>query len=166
MIPQPVQTMRGPKAGTGVASPNASTFIRASWRHNSQVTESERTPFSRVLASVIGAGRGSGCGVYPGRDPPVNTLGTENVRSLQTRQAVLKIAQVKQRLTLPAVLKTADTPGKRCILKGLLARVASHRMSGAGRLTEKSVESSPKFGDSLSHEFKTFATWCSDCSVS
>ena len=46
--------MRGRKAGTGVASPKASAFIIAAWWHSSQVTESERTPFSRMLASVIG----------------------------------------------------------------------------------------------------------------
>src|SRR5260370_36787004 len=39
MIPQHVQTMRGPKAGTGIVSPKASTFIRTSWWHSSQVTE-------------------------------------------------------------------------------------------------------------------------------
>jgi hypothetical protein len=37
-----------------VASWKASTFITASWWHSSQVTDSERTPFSRMLASVIG----------------------------------------------------------------------------------------------------------------
>jgi hypothetical protein len=57
IIPQPVHTMRGPKAGTGVASSKASTFITASWWHGSQVMESERTPFSRMLASVIGGPR-------------------------------------------------------------------------------------------------------------
>jgi hypothetical protein len=33
------------------------TFIRASWWHRSHVTESERTPFARMLASVIGGPR-------------------------------------------------------------------------------------------------------------
>jgi hypothetical protein len=53
MIPHAVQTMRGPKAGAGVASSNASTFNTASWWHSSQVTESERTPFSRMFARVV-----------------------------------------------------------------------------------------------------------------
>jgi hypothetical protein len=52
-IPQAVQTIRAPKAGTGIASPNASTFITASWWHTSQVTKSERAPFARILARVI-----------------------------------------------------------------------------------------------------------------
>jgi hypothetical protein len=38
--------MRGP---AGIASPKASTFITASWGHNSEVTDSERTPLSRML---------------------------------------------------------------------------------------------------------------------
>jgi hypothetical protein len=42
--------MRGPKTAAGIASSSASTFIRASWWQSSQVTESERTPFSRILA--------------------------------------------------------------------------------------------------------------------
>ena len=54
--------MRGPKAETGVASPNASAFISAWWWHNSHVTESERTPLSRMLASVIGGAVVSGSG--------------------------------------------------------------------------------------------------------
>jgi hypothetical protein len=52
-----LQTMRGPKAGTGTASPNVSTFITASWWHSSHVTDSERAPFSRMLANVIGGPR-------------------------------------------------------------------------------------------------------------
>jgi hypothetical protein len=46
--------MRGPKAGTGIPSPNVSTFMTAWWWHRWQATESERTPSSRMLASVIG----------------------------------------------------------------------------------------------------------------
>jgi hypothetical protein len=56
-MPQTVQTMRGPKAGTATASPKASTFITASRWQSWQVTESERTPFARMLASVIGGPR-------------------------------------------------------------------------------------------------------------
>jgi hypothetical protein len=36
---------------------NASTLLTASWWQSSQVTESERTPFSRMPASVIGGPR-------------------------------------------------------------------------------------------------------------
>jgi hypothetical protein len=55
--PAPGADHAGAKAGTGTASLNASTFITASWWHSSQVTDSERTPFSRMLASVIGGPR-------------------------------------------------------------------------------------------------------------
>jgi hypothetical protein len=44
MMPQLVQTMRGPKAGTGASSGQASTFSTASWWQRSQTTHSERTP--------------------------------------------------------------------------------------------------------------------------
>jgi hypothetical protein len=45
----------GPKDGIGIVSPNASALTRAAWWHNPQVTESDRTPFSRMFASVIGS---------------------------------------------------------------------------------------------------------------
>jgi hypothetical protein len=38
-------------------SPEGPAFITAAWRRASQVTESERMPFSRMLASVIGGPR-------------------------------------------------------------------------------------------------------------
>jgi hypothetical protein len=57
MMPQLVQTMRGPNAGTVTSLSKASTFITAWWWHSSQVTQSERTPFSRMSASVIGGPR-------------------------------------------------------------------------------------------------------------
>jgi hypothetical protein len=43
--------------GSGIGHPKASTFITAAWWITSQLTESERTPFSRMSASVIGGPR-------------------------------------------------------------------------------------------------------------
>jgi hypothetical protein len=54
MMPQQVQTMRRRKDGTGTVSANALTLITASWRQSSHLMDKERTPFARMLASVIG----------------------------------------------------------------------------------------------------------------
>jgi hypothetical protein len=55
-IPQPVQTMRGPKDSTGVIGP----AVTAPWWQSQQLTESERTPWERMFPSVMGpAGQGS-----------------------------------------------------------------------------------------------------------
>jgi hypothetical protein len=56
-IPQPVQTIRGPKDGTGTASPNLSTFMTALWWQSVQLTQSERTPCARMLRKSIGGPR-------------------------------------------------------------------------------------------------------------
>jgi hypothetical protein len=53
MIPQLVQTMRGPKDGTGTWFGHASTASTARWRQIKQHTMSERTPFARMLPSVM-----------------------------------------------------------------------------------------------------------------
>jgi hypothetical protein len=53
MMPQPVQTMRGPKDGTGTSSGHVSTESNAERWHNRQLIDSERTPCARMLPSVI-----------------------------------------------------------------------------------------------------------------
>src|SRR5258708_5254398 len=61
-IPQPVHTMCGPKAGTGVASGQRSTLSTAPRWQTQQLTDNERTPWARMLPSVIGSGGGGGGG--------------------------------------------------------------------------------------------------------
>jgi hypothetical protein len=55
MMPQPVQTMRGPKVGTGTLSGQRSAFRIAWWWQSQHDTSSDRTPSSRMLPSVIGS---------------------------------------------------------------------------------------------------------------
>jgi hypothetical protein len=55
MIPHLVQTIRGPNVGTGTLSGYRSALRIARWWHRQQDTKSERTPFSRMLPSVIGS---------------------------------------------------------------------------------------------------------------
>ncbi|MFY9827073.1 MAG: hypothetical protein WAK69_00385, partial [Rhodoplanes sp.] len=43
-----------PDAGTGTSSPHWSIDSTASWWQRSQVTESDLTPFARLLPSVMG----------------------------------------------------------------------------------------------------------------
>jgi hypothetical protein len=52
--PAAVQTMRGPKDGTWTSSDQASALKTAPWWHNQRLTESERTPWARMLPTVIG----------------------------------------------------------------------------------------------------------------
>ena len=59
MMPQAVQSILGPKAGTGTSSPKASTLMTASWWHRSQTTPSERTPCA-ACSRGSSVGRGSG----------------------------------------------------------------------------------------------------------
>ena len=51
------QTIGPSPASNASTSSNASTFSRASWWHSSHLTHNERTPFARMLASVIGGPR-------------------------------------------------------------------------------------------------------------
>jgi hypothetical protein len=53
MMPQPVQTMRGPNLGTA-SSGQRSAFSTAWWWQFHQDTSSYRTPSSRMSPSVIG----------------------------------------------------------------------------------------------------------------
>jgi hypothetical protein len=55
MIPQRVHTMRGPNDGTGTSLGQASALMIARWWHCQQDTSSDRTPFARMLLSVIGS---------------------------------------------------------------------------------------------------------------
>jgi hypothetical protein len=55
MMPQPVQTMRGPKAGTATSSGQRSALSTAWWWQFQHDTSSDRTPRSRMLPSVIGS---------------------------------------------------------------------------------------------------------------
>src|SRR5271154_3717465 len=55
MIPQLVHTMRGPNAGTGVLSGHGSALRIARWWHSQHDTSSDRTPWARMLPSVIGS---------------------------------------------------------------------------------------------------------------
>jgi hypothetical protein len=53
-MPQRVQIMRGPNVGTGTSSDHGSALKIARW-HSQQHTSSERTPFARMLPTVIGS---------------------------------------------------------------------------------------------------------------
>jgi hypothetical protein len=55
MIPQPVHTIRGPKAGTATSSGQRSALSNAWWWQFQHDTSSDRTPSSRMLPSVIGS---------------------------------------------------------------------------------------------------------------
>jgi len=55
IMPHPVQTMRGPNAGTGAVSGYAATLNTTIRGQALQYTMSERTPFARMLPSVMGA---------------------------------------------------------------------------------------------------------------
>ena len=59
-IPQDVHTIRGRKVLTRMSSDQLSACTTASWWHGSHVTESDRTPSSRMLPSVIGGPGGEG----------------------------------------------------------------------------------------------------------
>jgi hypothetical protein len=54
-IPQFVHTIRGPKVGTGTSSDHRSALMIARWWHTQQHTSSDRTPFARMLPSVLGS---------------------------------------------------------------------------------------------------------------
>jgi hypothetical protein len=54
MIPQRVQTIRGPnKVGTGTSSGQGSELMIAEWWQTQHETLSKRTPFARMLPRVI-----------------------------------------------------------------------------------------------------------------
>jgi len=53
MIPQRVQTIRGPNVRTATSSGHGVTSATASWWQSEHDTASDRTPFSRMLPSVI-----------------------------------------------------------------------------------------------------------------
>ena len=55
MIPQRVHTMLGPNAGTGVLSGHGSALKIARCWQVQHDTSSDRTPFARMLPSVIGS---------------------------------------------------------------------------------------------------------------
>jgi hypothetical protein len=50
-----VQTIRGPKVGTGKSSDHGSALMIARWWHTQQHTSSDRTPLARMLPSVMGS---------------------------------------------------------------------------------------------------------------
>jgi hypothetical protein len=54
MIPQRVQTMRGPNVGTGTWSGHGSALRIARWWHCQQDTSSDCTPLARMLPRVMG----------------------------------------------------------------------------------------------------------------
>src|SRR5712664_3602835 len=56
-LPHLVQRIRGPNDGTGTSSGQASMLTAVSWRQCRQVTNSPRTPFWRMLPSVMGRNR-------------------------------------------------------------------------------------------------------------
>jgi hypothetical protein len=55
MMPQCVHTMRGSNDGTGTSSGQRSALSTARWWQTQQHTSSDRTPFARMLPSVIGS---------------------------------------------------------------------------------------------------------------
>jgi hypothetical protein len=77
MIPQFVQTMRGPKDGTGTSSDHGSALRIARWWQIQQHTSSDRTPLARMLPSRLdctlrckecrSCGQSCGCGAA---EPP------------------------------------------------------------------------------------------------
>jgi hypothetical protein len=54
-IPQRVQTIGGPNTCTGISSGHGAALMVARWWQCQHVTSSDRTPFARMLPSVIGS---------------------------------------------------------------------------------------------------------------
>jgi hypothetical protein len=62
MIPQRVQTVRGPNVGTGTWSGHGSALRIARWWHSQHDRSSDRTPKARMLPRVIGGPACDGVG--------------------------------------------------------------------------------------------------------
>ena len=50
-----MQTVLGPHVGMGTSSGHRSALMIARWWHTQQHTSSDRTPFARMLPSVMGS---------------------------------------------------------------------------------------------------------------